>query len=175
MKTKRIQLSENFYLDEFSRSVTARKYGIPVGISPGSSEFYAVRILVGSVLQPLRTALGPVFISSGYRPPALNKKVGGSSTSQHLLALAADIVVTGYTPMQVAQWIKDNIPNFDQLILEHDRWVHISVPTTGAAARNSILTAYYEQRWWTKPKVYYLPGLLTQSEISKQFNQRKAA
>ncbi len=47
-------------------------------------------------LQQLRTTLGrPLIITSGYRNPAHNTKVGGSPTSQHLLGTAADIQVHG--------------------------------------------------------------------------------
>lgn len=43
-------------------------------------------------LQILRDELGvPIYINSGYRTPEYNKKIGGSTKSQHLLAKAADI------------------------------------------------------------------------------------
>ena len=37
----------------------------------------------------------PIIISSGYRSPELNKKVGGSPTSNHLTGCAVDIRVAG--------------------------------------------------------------------------------
>lgn len=37
----------------------------------------------------------PIIITSGYRCPAHNKKIGGSPKSQHLLGKAADIYVNG--------------------------------------------------------------------------------
>ncbi|WP_448826708.1 D-Ala-D-Ala carboxypeptidase family metallohydrolase [Capnocytophaga bilenii] len=51
-------------------------------------------------LEVLRAALGnkPIIITSGYRTPAHNKKVGGADNSQHLTASAADIVVKGVPP-----------------------------------------------------------------------------
>lgn len=172
---KRIQLSKNFYLDEFTRSIVATNHGIVVDIIPGSPLFCHVQRLVCDILQPLRDALGPVHISSGYRPEELNKRVGGAKYSQHLYALAADITVTGHTPMQVAQWIHDNISNYDQLVLDLGRWVHVSVALPGAGARTEVLTAYKSPRWWGKPKTHYLLGLLTQADAYNQLNQRKAA
>lgn len=55
-------------------------------------------------LELLRTELGntAIHINSAYRSPAYNRKVGGSPKSQHLLAKAADIVVKGKTPKEVA-------------------------------------------------------------------------
>ena len=37
----------------------------------------------------------PIIISSGYRSPQLNRKVGGSPTSNHLTGCAVDIRVAG--------------------------------------------------------------------------------
>ncbi len=44
----------------------------------------------------------PVHVSSGYRSPAYNKKVGGAPKSQHLLGTAADIRVDGMSVNQLA-------------------------------------------------------------------------
>ena len=53
-------------------------------------------------LQVIRDALGkPVHINSGYRTVDYNKKVGGVSNSQHVIAKAADITVSGLTPKEV--------------------------------------------------------------------------
>jgi len=60
-------------------------------------------------LQVLRTLLNlPLEINSGYRHAEYNKKVGGGSKSQHLLAKAADISCEDlpFTPRQLARLIK---------------------------------------------------------------------
>ena len=41
------------------------------------------------------------MIISGYRSPEYNKKIGGVKRSQHMLAKAADIVVSGMTSLEV--------------------------------------------------------------------------
>lgn len=46
----------------------------------------------------------PVIINSAYRTAAHNKRVGGSSKSQHLLGKAADIRIEGVAPLLVAQY-----------------------------------------------------------------------
>ena len=63
-------------------------------------------------LQVLRDHIEkPITIISGYRTPEYNKRCGGVKRSQHLLAKAADIVVSGMTSLEVRntiiQLIKD--------------------------------------------------------------------
>ena len=63
---------------------------------------------VADNLEVLRAALGgkPIIITSGYRTPEHNKRVGGVGGSAHLTASAADIVVRGIPPAQVAATIE---------------------------------------------------------------------
>lgn len=54
-------------------------------------------------LEILRTAINkPITITSGYRSPKYNAKIGGVKDSQHLRGTAADIKVAGMTPKEVA-------------------------------------------------------------------------
>lgn len=139
----RIQLSKDFFLDDFTRSQTAARRGIAIEIPRGSMLHRNVARLVNDVLQPVRDALGPVYVSSGYRPAEVNRLVGGSRNSQHLQALAADFVVSGVAPLDVATWIADYLPQaFDQLIHEFGQWTHCSVAPDGNAPRGSMITAY---------------------------------
>lgn len=46
----------------------------------------------------------PVTINSACRCPAHNKKVGGAPNSQHMQGIAADIVVKGVPPAEVAKF-----------------------------------------------------------------------
>lgn len=48
----------------------------------------------------------PITINSGYRSPAHNEKIGGEPNSQHLLGKAADVVIEGVTPDEVADAIE---------------------------------------------------------------------
>ena len=57
------------------------------------------------ILQKIRDHFGkPVYISSAYRCPAWNKKVGGVSGSYHLYGQAADIKVRDIAPAEVAKY-----------------------------------------------------------------------
>lgn len=46
----------------------------------------------------------PITISSGYRCPTHNRNVGGATGSRHTAGDAADIIVKGHTPREVAQY-----------------------------------------------------------------------
>ena len=48
----------------------------------------------------------PITINSGYRSPEHNAKIGGTENSQHLLGKAADIVIDGISPDEVADAIE---------------------------------------------------------------------
>ena len=79
-------------------------------------------------LEAVRLLLGcPIIISSGYRCPELNAAVGGQPTSQHLTGQAVDFICPGFgPPITVASRLKDSGIKWDQLIVEFDRWVHLS-------------------------------------------------
>lgn len=121
-------LTKNFTLAELTYSSTAKARGIDNTLPP-----YLMRNAQALTerLQLIRDTLGaPITISSGYRCPELNKAVGGSKTSQHLLALAADIRAKGYTAQELFELIAGSNFGFDQLILEKiggKEWLHISV------------------------------------------------
>lgn len=125
-----MNLSPNFTLAEFTRSQTAERHGIDM--SPSMAVIERLTWLCGTFLEPIRKELdAPIMITSGYRPPELNKRIGGSRSSAHMLGLAADFVLgNGITPLQAFEVIQAmQFPTaFDQLIYEY-RWVHLGVMT----------------------------------------------
>ena len=85
--------------------------------------------LIDRVLDPLREAYGrPIRVTSGYRCPELNRVVGGSPTSDHMQARAADIVGTPNTKEENRRLFElAKKLDFDQLIDEKNgAWIHIS-------------------------------------------------
>jgi len=57
-------------------------------------------------LQVLREYIGkPIRVISGYRSPKYNRRIGGAKRSQHMVAKAADIKITGMTPKEVKDTI----------------------------------------------------------------------
>ena len=150
----RHQLSPNFNLDEFTRSQTATRRGIDNHVALDSTIHSNLVALCRQLLQPIRDGLGPVHITSGYRSPELNRVIGGSKTSQHCYGLAADIVVGGYSPFEVCEWVVNHNLPYDQLIHEFGRWVHLSIAAPGDFHRHQQLTAYKP-----KGKTAYTQGI----------------
>lgn len=69
------------------------------------------RALIG-VLQKIRDRIGkPVRVTSGYRSPDYNKKVGGAADSMHMRGVAADIQVDGTDPAKVAAYAETLMPD----------------------------------------------------------------
>jgi uncharacterized protein YcbK (DUF882 family) len=79
-------------------------------------------------LQVLRDAVGKtITITSGYRSPKYNLKIGGAKDSQHIKGTAADIKVKGMTPKEVAKVIEGLIANGKMTqggIGIYPSWVH---------------------------------------------------
>lgn len=138
-----MRLSRNFSLAEFQVSQTAARHDIDMSIeNPVYLE--NVKKLASTILQPLRDSFVgdppskeySIFISSGFRPQALNRLIGGSDTSDHMTASAADIYVVGHKPIQVAERIIELELPFGQCILEFYRWIHVSI-----GDKREVLTA----------------------------------
>lgn len=109
------------------RSDTATRHAIDNSIPSNLKNNVAQ--LVDNVLDPLREAWGrPLIVSSGYRCPMLNKAVGGSATSHHMLGMAADITTGNKVDnRRLFQLIIDLKLPFTQLIDEKSfSWVHVS-------------------------------------------------
>lgn len=123
-----------FTIAELSASDTARKYGIDN--TPTDEARHYMQQLIDNVLNPARRKLGKaIYVSSGYRSPELNRKVGGVSNSQHLTGMAADITAKD---MNKLFSILVSLGNFDQLIWEHpksSKWIHVSYNPAGGRAQ----------------------------------------
>lgn len=140
------QLTPHFTLEEMTASETADRHGIDNTPSP---EHLANLERLARFLEDVKAALGgkPVMINSAYRGPAVNEKVGGSKSSQHMIGCAADIRVPGMNPREVCQAIIASGLPFDQLIQEFydpekkaGGWTHISVPNdAGSTPRKQAL------------------------------------
>jgi len=124
-----MNLSPHFTLAELTHSDVGARNGWDN--TPSDKEVANLRRLAG-LLEKVKEALGgkPVMINSGFRNKQVNDAVGSKDTSQHRIGCAADIRVPGMTPKQViGTCILAKLP-YDQIILEFDSWVHISVPNT---------------------------------------------
>ena len=103
--------------------------------------------LIETLLDPLREAWkSPIRVTSGYRCAALNKAVGGSSTSAHLYGCAADIVPINGKIAEFKAFCRDYFGNrrhlYDQVILEQSKgseWVHIGLKNKDGRKRGQLM------------------------------------
>ena len=115
----------NFTLSELIYSDTAIKYNINNMADIKSLD--CMLNLIVYCLQPIREKLQkPMIITSGYRCKLLNAKIGGVSSSQHTKGQAVDFYVNGLSVSQVINLIKNSDIEYDQLINEYNKWIHIS-------------------------------------------------
>ena len=142
-----MKLTENFSLNELTKSQTAERKGIDN--TPSAEHQDNLKSLCEMVLQPIRDHFGQVVsISSGYRSPELCVAIGSSTNSQHAKGQASDFEIFGVSNKELADWIDENL-DYDQLILEYWKesdpnsgWVHCSY--TNGNNRKQYLRAYKE-------------------------------
>lgn len=140
-----MRLSENLTLQEVIKSNTAIKNGIDN--NPTDEHLDNLVDIAEKVFQPLRDHFGvPIAVTSGYRSEELNRRIGGSLTSQHSKGQALDLdadVFGGVTNSEIFDYILNNL-EFDQLINEFPKgnepsWVHVSYNREGN--RGQVLVA----------------------------------
>ncbi len=146
------RVSKHITLAEAIKSQQATRLGIDN--TPTQEHLEAMKILAEKIFEPIREMHGkPIAITSFYRSPKVNKKMGGSATSQHCLGEAmdidADVFDNGITNKQIFDYIKDNL-EFDQLIAEGIEknkiaWVHASY-TVKKNNRKQILLMYVKDK-----------------------------
>ena len=142
-----MKLTENFSINELTKSQTAERKGIDN--TPGTEHQENLKKLCENVLQPIRDHFEQVVsVSSGYRSPELCTAIGSKTTSQHARGEAADFEIFGVSNKELADYINENL-EYDQLILEYWKesdpnsgWVHCSY--SAGNKRKQYLRAYKE-------------------------------
>ncbi len=84
-----------------------------------------------TILEDVRKHFGPVRISSGCRCVKYNKAVGGGDDSQHMRGTASDIVIDGFSPVKVQQYLLAKYPS-KYGIGSYTTFTHIDVRSTKA-------------------------------------------
>jgi len=134
-------LSKNFTLAEFTKTshTDLQAQNIPTG-----EQVFAMEELCRLILQPYRDFIKlPIIISSGFRNPTLNARVGGVPNSDHVNGTAVDMYISSLPIKALAKsmydFIKNNNINVTQFIFEPG-WIHVSYDPK--KIKNEFLFAY---------------------------------
>lgn len=130
-------LSPHFTLEEMTASSTGIRMNLPN--VPNDAQIASLKRLCVEGLEPIRAFIGePLHVDSGFRSPAINAAIGGASGSAHMAhdpdEAAADVKPAPGSNLRVlelfqqaAECLRSEGRAWDQLILEHLSWAHISI------------------------------------------------
>ena len=161
---KQAKLSEHMTLGELTRSKSHPEvYNMPshvqienlkrvcVWLEALRARYNERYVLTGARPQSEKGAgEEPIIITSGYRSPELNRKVGGVATSNHLTGCAVDIRVAGKEQLIryaciLLDYADETHQDFDEILLEHGSngviWLHFAVRPQGNRRRINFLKA----------------------------------
>ena len=114
-----MKISAHISFAEATKSQTAIRHGLDN--KPNSVQMANMKYTAEKVFEPIRKHFGkPIAVTSFFRSEELNKRIGGSTTSQHCKGEAMDIdadLYGGMTNAQIFANIKKHL-TFDHLIWE---------------------------------------------------------
>ncbi|QMW05361.1 D-Ala-D-Ala carboxypeptidase family metallohydrolase [Spirosoma foliorum] len=131
--------------NESVKSATAIRKGI--ANVPNADQYKNMVRVYNDFYVPICTKFGKLPVSSFFRSLALNKAIGGATTSAHMSGNAIDLDCDGLgrpTNLELFNWCRANL-HFDQLILENPdqhnnpSWVHIANNRDGQPNRGQVL------------------------------------
>ncbi len=102
------RITPHITLGEFALGQEARRFDHQYQVDTAAE--------LAAFLERVRIAFGgkPIIITSGYRPPAVNRAVGGASSSEHLYDApsvgAVDFYIDGADVYKVQEWCDKNWP-----------------------------------------------------------------
>jgi zinc D-Ala-D-Ala carboxypeptidase len=116
-------LSGHFTLEEATYSESAIRRGLKN--QPDVNSWSNMQ-QAAFFLEKVRNVTGPLKVNSWYRTYELNKVVGGANNSAHMSGWAIDVSSDVHSPYELCSLAMESGVMFDQIILEYDRWMHIS-------------------------------------------------
>lgn len=137
-------MSKFFTLKEMVYSITARKHNIDN--NPKDDEIIEHLNELMEFMDGVREKWGSaILVSSGYRCPELNSKLGGVKTSAHPYGYAADLIPANNKKQQFFEFFKDYLKDkqFDELIMEksgNSIWIHFALKSKDGKQRRKIKT-----------------------------------
>lgn len=124
-----MKLTEHFTLEEFCATIHTelQQKNLEYG-----EQKQGTLIKLAQLMEVVRRLLGdvPIIINSAVRCPELNKAVGGSKTSQHLLCQACDFTPRNKSLEECVEILRKHLPMWGQIIIERaggKEWIHISL------------------------------------------------
>ena len=140
-----MNLTKHFTLEELVNSETATRLGID---NTPTVEVIDNLTFLAEKLEDVRALLcNPMLVSSGYRSLILNRHLGSRDTSSHAKGLAVDFISPSFgNPEAIVRAIVESNIQYDQVILEFNRWVHLSF-----AKENPRLQALIIDKKGTRP------------------------
>ena len=100
------QLGDDVMSDKLTENFSLSEFKCRDGTDVPEELMENVQLLADN-LQVLREHLGlSTRVISGYRTPTYNRKIGGARKSQHMLAKAADIKISGLSPSEIKEAIE---------------------------------------------------------------------
>ncbi len=135
-----MQLTDHFTLHELTHSDTATR--LDIDNTPNDVQL-ANLMKLAEGLELVRTKLNghAIRVSSGFRSMDLNRALRSKDTSYHTYGLAADFSCPGFGDVHdVMRTLAGSSIEFDQLILEFGRWLHVSFPKGTDKPRRQMLS-----------------------------------
>ena len=153
------KLSAHFSKEEFNQK------NAPLSLSQ-----YEVNPLLVQNLEELRKLTGNrnIKITSGYRSPEYNRRIGGAKKSQHVKGNAADIQVEGLTPGQVRKKaVESGLFSYVEPLSMTPTWTHVDVRGKGWG-RKKVSTSTATRAEQLRKATDYVASLSETSPASRQ-------
>lgn len=124
-------LSKNFQVKEFA--------------SHDGADIVKIDTNLVTILQDLRDHFGKaVTISSGYRTVYQNKKSGGANASYHVRGQAADVVISGVQPSEIAKYLESKgVKGIGLYMYTGGHFVHCDTRTVKYYWKQTSTSGYY--------------------------------
>lgn len=137
-------LSPHFTLAEMTATAVR-----DVANTPSLDEAANLKFLCEHLLEPLRARFGPLYTTSGYRSPAVNARIGGSSSSMHVHGCAWDGIPLrdGVRWADMITFLLSGTLPVDQVIYEFGRWLHVGTRPNGLSCRGQALMIFESGRY----------------------------
>jgi len=130
------KISSNFNMNEFVVTSTGLEN------IPEEEQQAWIVALVREIMQPLRDKIGGIIITSGYRSPDVNTRIGGSPTSQHMLGQACDFYPVNMTRKEAYLFLFNSTYPIRQCILyptNEGNFIHVSIDPQRPAKRQFLI------------------------------------